>query len=332
MTPVATAPGNITVVSDGHCFNRWLGLFYNPGHAANDDLLFANRSGTGFYQTKEEAHTSFVQSPFHLGGYPDSTLVSFPVEGIPQMLHNGPGQGHRIGSDVCAIKDHWSFKFTIPPEYNPRIVDSTTFSGLNWAKHDTTKVFPSLRCSQRPVKLRLIGIMQHTLDRAGDIGFRPAELFKRTDRIDTHFQTDNARGYKVVYDKTKTFAMTPFNPYAATDGTINTPTDVANGATISDTGVSMRQFEANFGWKGRYKLSYADTSPSGLQCPMDFPGLDETVSPQVGVTKNMITWYAFLEDRFPYRKTEATGINTTKYYPVCGLKCEVTRRFRYTDN
>jgi hypothetical protein len=313
-------------------FGKWIGLFYNPGHRTSDELAFSNHA-SGWYNTDEKAHTAFVMSPFHLGGYPDQAGASFPIEGIPPCLHNGPAQGKRIGSDVNAVSDHWSFKITVPPFYNPLKTDTTSVPGYNWVKPDTSKDFTNLRTSQRPIKIRLIGVMQHTLDRAGDIGFRPSELFKDLDRIDTHFQTDNAQGYRVVYDKTKSMALTPHNNHSTSDGTpAASALDSANGSVISDTGVSMRQFECNFGWRGRYVLSYADTTNSGLQCPETFPNDNETVAAQIGVTKNMITWYVFVEDRFSYVKIAADGTSREDIYPLSGLKMLVTRKFKYTDN
>lgn len=290
-------------------YGRWLCLGITPNDLTSTRSLFSSPSGTGGYNTSAFA------------------LV------IPQ----GVGTQERIGRDVSVMRDEFFFRLSFPlalPQVDAEQANTTsTVSRLlpYWTDSAATAAsnflaghrFPNANVGQRPMRVRLVGIHQNVLDRPGEFGFLPSELFNSVNEITSRFNKHDARGYRIVYDKTK--SLYPQPGYLSNYG-------VAPQA--SPARQSAQKFDVSFScslppYLRRYEAADAPDNVGGSEI------LLSGITPTAGVSIGATTWYLFVEDEFCSREnsggaSSTSGASFHEYHPQF-LKLELNRKTLWTD-
>lgn len=282
-------------------------MFYNP--TATNDPYTLYSSASDSYADAAAAHNGFANTTSYHPDSPFNTLV-------PQ----GAGVHQRIGSKIQVVKDKWRFKVEVPP-----------YAGKG------SYYFPNFRLSHRMMKVRLVGIFQDKLVDAGDAGFTPTQLFRSVKDIDTLYNTQNARGFRIVYDKTKKVFPRVCQEVQAPEGT-----QKQASAGFTSNG------EAYFSVSLKYMKQWVDTNTSGSEIPTS---IDYT-NP-AGLLRGIVTWYIYCEDLnapvyfdggttpadaltdtaagTPINPNSSWPSNDPRRYCWTGINLYVTRRFYYTD-
>lgn len=275
-------------------YNRWIRLGYDAAYP----LAKAN-----MYSTLDT-----VLGPSVLEhGYNDSPFAL--------KIRQGTGAGERIGRDVSVVQDDWFMRFSFPSMYAgqtqqeeetpvkayvPVSGNESAFCRIQplWTKNSATAGTYSKKFADgdalsmanhgnRPISIRLVGIMQKVVDTPGDFGFTTGELFESQYDIHSRFSKDDAAGYRVVYDKTKT--IVPMYYYAA-----DQTTPINDFAYIESDKKTVASFRCRLApYLRRYE---------GVESP------DETYGNEVvlnsldvvsgGVSRGAISWYVFIEDKY----------------------------------
>lgn len=267
-------------------YNKWTGLFFNVHHPADESMFFNSTR----YSTTAAAHAAFEDSPMSL---------SIPV---------GLRGNDRVGREVNVIKDSWLFKLRVPS------VDDGGLVAGNWV--------PAINLSNRPVTVRLIGIMQPHLAVPGELGFTPDQLFEDSTDLNTRFNRDDARGYRVFFDETHRFAMCP------------TTLDSVSGDAGADVD-SPLPLEKKVAAKLRYVRRWSDASTE-LTAPDSGWETTTAANDDLGIMTNGITWYIYIKDDAAPVKA---GLSSSTYpdwrsalhHPLY-FEVEVFRNTRYTDS
>lgn len=290
-------------------YGRWLCLGITPNDLSGTRSLFSATSGSNGYN----------QSAFALT--------------VPQ----GVGTQERIGRDISVVRDEFFFRVSFPlalPQFDAEQANTTsTVTRLlpYWTDSARTAAtnfvgghrFPNANIGQRPTRVRLVGIHQGVLDRPGEFGFLPSELFNSVNEITSRFNKHDARGYRVVYDKTKTFYPQP--------GYLS---DYGVAPQASAGRASAQKFDVSFScslppYLRRYEAVNSPDNTGGGELTLD------GTNPISGVSIGATTWYMFVEDEFCSREnsggTSATsGASFHEYHPQF-LKLELNRKTLWTD-
>jgi hypothetical protein len=223
-----------------NCFNRFIALTYNNRTVATRSVFFNYNSGTpanGRYSSQADAHNAYLNSSLSLN------------------IARGTTANTRVGRDINVYSDNWEFRVSIPKVYP---------GATNWDANTNN--------DERIYRVRLVGIMQHTLERPGQIGFAPDELFENPLDIHTKFAKDDAQGYSVVFDQQRRISASGF---------------------VSIMNHSSVPAHAVFKTKLAYLRRYSDGTTNGYETELD--GYPTDSSPE-GVMKGQVTWYIFIED------------------------------------
>jgi hypothetical protein len=258
------------------CFNRFIALSYNSREPQNPQVYFNYNTTTanGRYATQADAHNAYLNSALSLN--------------VPR----GNTANNRIGRDINVHSDNWEFRVSIPKVYP---------GATNWTANGNN--------TERLFHVRLVGIMQHTLERPGQIGFTPGELFENPLDIHTSFSKDDAQGYSVVYDQIKRVACSTF-------------------ATVHHN--SYPRY-AIFKTKLAYLRRYSDGTFNGQETELNAYPTDTTPE---GTMKGQVTWYFFIEDEGQAMGTATKAITedlrTAVQNPTVA-RIEVIRNTFFTD-
>lgn len=296
-------------------YGRWLCLGFNPDEPDNKAALYSSPTGAG--------GTGYNSSPF--------ALV------VPQ----GVGTQERVGRDISVMRDEWFFRLSFPLALPGVAIEGTqTTSEIKRATPQWCDVDPILQngaynfgdgqasinvnVGQRPVRVRLVGIFQSVLDRPGEFGFTVSELFNSVNEINSRFNKHDARGYKIVYDKTKTFYPQP--------GYVT----LAAGATpsASPARASAQKFDVSFSaaipsYLRRYEAVNGPDNTTGSEVYYDAG----TTTVTGGISMGAISWYMYVEDKFAsMQATDATVDTGYNHYTPNFCKLEVNRKTLWTDS
>lgn len=294
-------------------YGRWLCLGFTPDAPNSTSSVYSSPTGAG--------GTGYNSSPF--------ALV------VPQ----GVGTQERIGRDISVMQDEWFFRLSFPIALPGKTLEqSLTTSEVKrmvplWADSTFTSAsqfgdglpVANANVGQRPVRVRLVGIFQDVLDRPGEFGFMPSELFNSVNEINSRFNKHDARGYKIVYDKTKTLYPQP--GYAVDPNVTVTPSPARN---------SSQKFDVSFSaslpsYLRRYEAVDSPDNIAGLEIYYDATSTTVTG----GISMGAVTWYMYVEDNFASREKEwddPATVNTgwiMRYPNFC--KLEVNRKTLWTD-
>lgn len=291
-------------------YNRWVALGFHPTAPTSNRFLYSSAASGSGYNASAFA------------------LV------VPQ----GVGAQERVGRDINVMRDEWFFRFSFPLALPQIDAESSLTSGAvyrnvpYWANAAAAQPVAfvagnrilNTNIGQRPVRIRLVGLMQRVTDVPGDFGFGPGELFNNNNEITTRFNKNDARGYHIVYDKTKTFYPQP--GYA-----------VANGSppSASPSRNSHQKYDVSFSCKmkpylRRYEGNNTPDNTTGDEIVLDGGG--NLVG---GISMGAISWYMYVEDKFASMmevagSASASGAAFYVYTPGF-MKMEVNRKTLWTD-
>lgn len=292
-------------------YNRWLALGFRAASPTSNRFLYSSAaSGSGYN------NSAFA-------------LV------VPQ----GVGAQERVGRDINVMRDEWFFRFSFPLALPQIDAESSLTSGAvyrnvpywtNAAGSDAVAFLAGHRIhnsnvGQRPVRIRLVGLMQRVTDVPGDFGFGPGELFNNNNEITTRFNKNDARGYHIVYDKTKTFYPQP-GYYSFTGGAEPAASPSRN---------SHQKYDVSFSCKMRPYLRRYEGNNTPDNTTGDEIVLDGGGNLVGGISMGAISWYMYVEDKFASGWDTATSSGTTnagfKLYNPMFMKMEVNRKTLWTD-
>lgn len=280
-------------------FNQWVGFQYdNQAHGSSNYLHYWNSGNANLPYDPDTAATmtpykKWHQSPFSLfipqaGTDPLGTGTLLPAS-----------RSTRIGDDVNIVSDDWKIIVSIPKFY-PQVATATP-SNDKWVANAN-------ELTQRFFKVRMVCVLQDSLDAAGKLGYAANDLFEDVYELFSRFKYNGARGYKVLLDETKTIMNC--------DHGEDRNTDVKSHAVFKVKAAYLR----------RYTPGYAfETS--------------ETLSsfPHKGVNKGVVSWYMFIYDEGEELVTETTDeLAATKQRRVAiknptQAQIEVYRDTYFTD-
>lgn len=290
-------------------YNRWVHLGIDPNDLLGTRSLFSTTAGSAGYN----------QSAF--------ALV------IPQ----GVGVQERVGRDISVIRDDFFFRLSFPlalPQIDAeQAATSATVTRLvpYWSDVSAGRAADLLaglrvvnaNIGQRPVRVRLVGIFQRVLDRPGEFGFEVHELFNSPNEITSRFNKHDARGYHIVYDKTKTFY-----PQPGYTGTVSLP------PSPSPARASAQKFDVSFScslkpYLRRYEGVNEPDNAGGAEVTLD------VTNPVSGISMGAISWYMFVEDQFCSKETTSALASTSGAgwydYTPNFMKLELNRKTLWTD-
>lgn len=272
--------------ADGDPERRWQCMFYNPDAPDDNRQWWLFRAAGTTAAQKKVACDEYNGSIFSL------------------TLPQGTQADERVGAEVQVLKDKWLFSFYCPnhdPQTEPPA--NATASTMH----------------QRPIKIRLVCVYQDKLLEPGNIGFMAREMFDDTDHRLSHFKRGDAQGYKVLYDKTRTFT-----PKGAL-------TDYSTSLPLQAT------FAANFSYPRRYAQAVTDLAAGGGGSTQGGNVLGTEVTYDVatggttltgGTLKGQLLWYVFVDDKHAARDT---AVGSQSHYPEYGYTMRVDRRTYWTD-
>lgn len=301
-------------------WNRWIALSFVPGFATSDACLYPQVNNLG-----SAATMGFNDSPFALK--------------VPQ----GTGFKQRIGRDIYVKSDDWFMRVSIPPlvlntydqdvlnpdgydrVVNPKMTLTTGgISGKLNYNFENGYAIKNFNLHPRVMRARFICIMQSVVDRPGEFGFTPNELFESQHDIHSRFSKDDATGYRILYDRTHRFC--PPNANEGVSGTINSSFVVQRNDMPDNVVVRLRTK-----YLRRYEgVSGADNT-AGTEIDLDGSG-------QVlgGVSRGALTWYMFLEDAYTNQSasnaTSATSSGYAKWATPSVIDIEINRKTMWTDS
>lgn len=306
--------------------NRWVAFRYDPIDPLDLTNLYAFADNQATPTATDAEGRGYNDSPFALT--------------IPQ----GVATGERIGRDVSVVRDSWFFRFTFPRMIPGNTSQVTLAPGtLNHQRFaplccvgtltggNRDEVFCaglpviSWNLTQRPIRVRLVGIFEKNCDSPGEFGFTTSELFESQFDIHSRFSSDQAQGYKIVFDQTKVCTIMDnlaLNSTAQVD------------PTAQDDKASAGPFDVSF--KARippYLRRY-----EGVTSPDAGGGSEVQVSGGIiggGVSKGALTWYMFVEDIYCPQHLNAAapgGIAShVRYQTPEIINLEIDRKTQWID-
>lgn len=306
--------------------NAWRAFRYDPASPTDLTNLYAfqNNQGPSTYTGAEGK------------GYNDSPFALV----IPQ----GVGTGERIGRDVSVMSDSWYFRWTFPRLIpgddaqvtmtpgnlnHQRFVPLACLGSLTPGNRD--RVFAdglphlSYNLSQRPIRVRMVCIFEPNCQTPGDFGFSTSELFESLYDIHSRFSVDQASGYKIVFDETRTCTLMD-NLGRATNG--------YNEAADQDDKASAGPYEIHFKCRlppylRRYEARNSPDETNGYEVLVTG---SEVLG---GVAKGALTWYFFIEDIYcpTFVNVAAPGTPATgpRYQAPEIVNLEIDRKTKWID-
>lgn len=312
-------------VSHPGVLNAWRAFRYDSAFPTDLSNLFAFPNNQTTATATDADGRGYNDSPFALT--------------VPQ----GVATGERIGRDISVVKDSWYFRFTFPRVIpgddaqalltpgtlaHQRFIPSASLGTLTGGNRD--KVFAeglpyhSYNMSQRPVRIRLVCIFERDCDSPGEFGFTCSELFESQYDIHSRFSRDQAQGYEIVFDQTRTCVLMD-----NLGGVDNTAIDASTQDDKSSAGPYECRFKVSVPpYLRRYEAVGGPDNTSGYEV-ITSGGVTEG-----GVAKGALTWYVFIEDVYcPTWMDRATpAINS---YPRYGtpdiINIEVDRKTFWID-
>lgn len=285
-----TTPG---ALNGGAC-NQWMCLGYQTSDTKKQMIFPRPTTDSALSGPTKSTGRGYNDSPFAL------------------IIPQGTGALERVGRDVSVIRDDWFIRFMVPMSipgyateqtltraepYRPDFVDhyvqrviptaslGTLAPGNRDSEFDLGHNMINENLGQRPMRVRMVCIFQDQVDLAGVIGFHPSQLFASQYDIHSRFSKVGASGYKVIYDKTKTFV----------------PQGAQVSMTTADQNETNRQnsyktdlvFRLNTKYLRRYEGQVDPDEIEGKEVAHD-----ESNVIVGGVSRGALTWYFFIEDQY----------------------------------
>lgn len=306
--------------------NRWVGFRWDATSSSTDfSNLYAFASNGTDASVTDAGSRGYNDSPFALT--------------VPQ----GAAVGGRIGRDISVVKDSFYFRFTFPRlipgndaqvAVNPGTLDhqrwipyaslGTLTAGNRDRKFGDGLPVLSYNLSQRPIRIRLVCVMQSRVDSPGLFGFRPKDLFESEYDIHSRFSGDAASGYKIVFDQTQTCTLMD---------NLGNGDDTLPAASLQDDKSSSGPYECRF----KANIPPYLRRYEGKDTPENTDGKELAITSGVatgGITKGALTWYAFIEDVYcPVALASATGTiaSQIRYCTPEIINMEVNRKTFWID-
>lgn len=325
---VAFSPGYTNPLSASHIglMNAWRAFRYESATSTDD---------TNLYRFRNDA-TPTTATGAEGRGYNDSPFALV----IPQ----GTKTGERIGRDVSVVSDQWYFRWTFP-----RIIPGDSAQALTTPGTLNHQRFCPLACkgsltagnrdrtfcdglphlsanlSQRPIRIRMVCIFEPNCSSPGEFGFTTEELFESQFDIRSRFSVDQASGYKIVFDDTRTCTLMD-NLGHCDIGTF--------AASDQDDKASAGPYEVHFKcsippFLRRYEAANGPDELNG----QEIVGDSEAITG--GVAKGALSWYFFIEDVYcPLTISQAspgTISSMIRYATPEIINLEIDRKTKWID-
>lgn len=325
-----TQPANTTLGYLEGVSNKWMSFGYTHGDVTKQQIWqHPTTDSTVAGPTKSTAR-----------GYNDSPFALI----IPQ----GVGALQRIGRDVSVIRDDWFIRLSVPiaipgyaveqalaprdpyastlvDHYVQRVIPDSSKGSLTAGNRDGEfdlgHNMNNVNLGQRPLRVRMVCIFQDQVDLAGVIGFHPSQLFASRYDINSRFSKTGATGYRILYDKTKTFV-----PQGA-----NVSYDVADQAETNR--FNTYKADVTFRLKAKYLRRYeGQTNPDEVDGKEVAHDASNVITG--GVSRGALTWYFFIEDQYCAQHVAVATPSTSvhmRYETHAIYQFEVNRKTLWID-
>lgn len=239
-----------------------------------------------------------------------SSLTSFNGLNLCTRIQEGTAAFERVGSSINILKDKYTFEWRVRRD-----------NGEYWKAPPTTPTAVATGCSNRPFRVRLVGIYMDRIQEPGASYLGVNEVFEEYRSIHSNFRAEY-KHFTVVYDKTFMLTTAPPDVEVGTGFTGDGPAIDNSLPTVVQCKFSSKPYVKT--WDQNNTIGY-DTS--GFSTGTAFP-LKMT---RLGCTRGMIQWFYYLEDMAP-PILEHSGTGDLSYqHPSLGFHVVMKRVIKYTD-